>query len=85
MAGEIRVVATSEEEEEERNFTVAQGNILEAGNILFLALGGHYTGSSLYHSLLNHTLMICALFYMCYIPIKMLRGLFSNTQEIKIK
>lgn len=38
MTSEVRVVVTSEEEE--RNFKVAQGRILEASNILFLALGG---------------------------------------------
>ena len=42
MTSEIRVVATSEEEE--KNFKVAQGKILEASNILDPALDSHYMG-----------------------------------------
>lgn len=67
MAREIRVVATSEEEEEERNFTVAQGNILEAGNILFLALGSHYTGEfTLSQFIEPYTYDLCIILYVLH-------------------
>ena len=66
MTLDVRVGVTfEEEEEEERDYEVVQGAILEAGSVLFLALGGDKMGSSLYDGLLNHTLMICALFCTC--------------------
>lgn len=76
MTSEVRVVATSEQEEEERNFKVAQGRVLEASNILFLALGGLCKEEfTLWQFTGPYTYVLCIM-YVCYTPIKMLRTCF---------
>lgn len=77
MTSEIRVVATTEEEEEERNFKVAQGRILEASNILFLALGGHYMEEfTLWQFIEQYTYVLGIILSVCYTPTKMSRTCF---------